>query len=549
MESIGENVNNETSTAVCYCNGTRELGTLEIHCVGCRKWFHTKCFKDLKEFYGLPFMVSYTFHCKDCSSTKKETWTGKTVTFIHMCVMAMANITYNKRCETGNYGERYFFDVDTVIIPYFTRNWENLSGEKKRIKNTWHQTLKRTLSKESGLFLYKEPNNYALVECDLHKIGPLMEGLRNPGRKPGSSSKENVENKDTDSIVVRQTRGSRKRAADDKKSVSKKSKTCNDNVFDKNGSEDSTIDYPLNKEGHRYHLAVKDIAFPDHEMYTNTLVTNTSIRIPTFVYRLADIPKVSLSPSDRAPQLILSNDNLTVANVEFEGYCMAKATHSVSKGKWYYEVLFDSQPQGTHIRIGWSTKDAVVQAPVGYTEFSYSWRSHHGTVFHKAKGRTYGKKDFKEGDVLGCAIYFDDDNVEQITSDLLPFTAKSCYTVVNHKSNVFFIDFTDPSSLKKDRPIAKGSRIEFFHNGESCGTAFQDIYQDFYFPAVSIFENARVTCNFGPNFIHPPPEGVKGMNERVFENDIETCLSDMLYFVENNDTIEETRKMFMEHKL
>uniref|UniRef100_A0A0N5C7T6 B30.2/SPRY domain-containing protein n=1 Tax=Strongyloides papillosus TaxID=174720 RepID=A0A0N5C7T6_STREA len=547
MEGNNENVNTEVSKGVCYCNGKRELGSLEIHCIGCKKWFHTKCFKDLKDFYGLPFMVSYTFHCKDCSPTKKETWTGKTVTFIHMCVMAMANITYNKRVETGKYDERYYFDVDTVIIPYFSRNWENLTGEKKRIKNTWHHTLKRTLLKENNLFVAQDANHYALVESDLEKIGPLMEGLKNPGRKPGSLSKENIENKDVDNVATtRQTRGSRKRATDDKKVVGKRAKLSGENGFDKTGSEDSTIDYPLNKEGNRYYLAVKDIAFPDHEMYTNTLVTNTSLRIPTFVYRLADVSRVTLSPSDHAPQLILTNDNLTVANIECEGYCMAKATHSVSKGKWYYEITFDSQPSGTHIRIGWATKDAVVQAPVGYTQFSYSWRSNHGTAFHKSRGKRYANRDFKEGDVLGCAIYFDEP--ENITNRLPP-SAKSSYTVVNHKSNIFFLNFTESEALKKERPVIKGSKIEFFLNGQSCGVAFEDIYEDFYYPAVSIYENAKVTCNFGPNFIHQPPKDVKPMSERVFEQDIENCLSDMLYFVENNKEIEKTRQLFMEHKI
>lgn len=38
----------------------------------------------------------------------------------------------------------------------------------------------------------------------------------------------------------------------------------------------------------------------------------------------------------------------------FEGYSMARASHGVAKGTWYFEVIFDEQPEDSHIRIGWS---------------------------------------------------------------------------------------------------------------------------------------------------------------------------------------------------
>lgn len=33
---------------------------------------------------------------------------------------------------------------------------------------------------------------------------------------------------------------------------------------------------------------------------------------------------------------------------------MARATHSVSHGRWFFEVEFVSQPSDSHIRIGWA---------------------------------------------------------------------------------------------------------------------------------------------------------------------------------------------------
>jgi hypothetical protein len=33
---------------------------------------------------------------------------------------------------------------------------------------------------------------------------------------------------------------------------------------------------------------------------------------------------------------------------------MARATHSISYGRWYFEVEFLNQPGDAHIRIGWA---------------------------------------------------------------------------------------------------------------------------------------------------------------------------------------------------
>lgn len=46
----------------------------------------------------------------------------------------------------------------------------------------------------------------------------------------------------------------------------------------------------------------------------------------------------------------------------------------------------------------------------------------------------------------------------------------------------------------------------FFKNGELQGEAFLDIYHGAYYPAFSIFRNATVSVNFGPNFKYPEVE-------------------------------------------
>lgn len=62
------------------------------------------------------------------------------------------------------------------------------------------------------------------------------------------------------------------------------------------------------------------------------------------------------------------------------------------------------------------------------------------------------------------------------------------------------------SEALKNLKIVPGSKIVFFKNGESQGEAFVDINAGAYYPAISIFKNATVSVNFGPNFKHPEIE-------------------------------------------
>jgi hypothetical protein len=75
-----------------------------------------------------------------------------------------------------------------------------------------------------------------------------------------------------------------------------------------------------------------------------------------------------------------------------KGYCTVRGTHSVRKGKWFFEVLIKELPGDSAVRVGWSQKYASIQNPVGCDVFGYSIRSKKGTVFHKAKGKSYTNK-------------------------------------------------------------------------------------------------------------------------------------------------------------
>lgn len=159
---------------------------------------------------------------------------------------------------------------------------------------------------------------------------------------------------------------------------------------------------------------------------------------------------------------------------------MARATHSVSYGRWYYEVELLSQPGDSHIRIGWAQLHckspylflffyrqllAVVQACVGYSKFSYGWRSLKGTAFHDGYGHTYSPPGFKQGDVLGCLIDLPDweeqwqENDRQMSS-LLPESHKS-QQVIRFKNHYFFEEHDDTVGALQRLREASGSKVVF----------------------------------------------------------------------------------------
>lgn len=63
------------STGNCYCNKERDVGTVELLCATCNKWFHEACISSSAQFGKLiPFATNYVFFCKGCSPSGSETY-------------------------------------------------------------------------------------------------------------------------------------------------------------------------------------------------------------------------------------------------------------------------------------------------------------------------------------------------------------------------------------------------------------------------------------------------------------------------------------------
>lgn len=343
-------------------------------------------------------------------------------------------------------------------------------------------------------------------------------------------------------------------------------------------------DHPFNKDGYRYHLVEPDPHSPMKQKFEETELW-AGKPLPGHLYRLFLESKVALTLHDRAPQLKLSDDRMSVTGEK--GYSMVRATHGVFKGGWYFEATVKEAPgaksntnstssMSAALRIGWAQPLANLQAPCGYDKFSYSWRSRKGTVFHDSHGKTYSKKlkennddnenddgdgSYGPGDVLGFYIYLkpeeeDEEETEKVDKDNkeeknkktkrhlnLPDSCKQM-TLVKFKQHLYYEEKDNFATSEKQLKASKGSRICFFKNGVCHGEAFSDIYRGVYYPAVSLYKQAACTLNFGPHFKYPingmDPKyaDTKPVSDLAFEKFVSHTLADITYHVEHDGRYE-----------
>ncbi|ULU07593.1 hypothetical protein L5515_015076 [Caenorhabditis briggsae] len=532
----------EAQTSVCYCDGTRELGSVEVFCSQCLKWFHGRCLKEYNELKqsGVPFMICYSFTCKQCRPLAEE-WKAKKADLVHMCVTVFATLSAEQLKENGKLSadavpqDHTYLSLQDTVIPYMDKNWYMLTSLKQR--KDWQATLGPTLLKEKNMFVQHDDDDdlFALAEKNLALLGPMHEAVKQIGKRQ-APERENREPRELPPIEGPKTRGASKRRHAETPVPGKKQKmTSRAAEYTSTATPDGAqVDIPYCKDGYRYFLTEKDPNVPDDPNWNPN--NPTAYVIPSYSHRVLNSETMHLSANDRAYQLSIVGNTIT----GFEGYAMARASHGVSKGTWYFEVNFDEQPEDSHIRIGWSQFLAPIQACVGYNKFSYGWRSKHGTKFHDAKGKKYYTGGFKRGDTLGCLIHFPIDKKtllppNQPSETYLPPSYKNG-TLINFKSNIFLEIHEDAATITKDLQEVSGSYIEFFHNGKSCGKAYENIYRGNYFPSVSIFKNATITLNLGPKYKHLPP-GASSIHLRAQEIQCEQALSDMLYLVSNDEVV------------
>nr|XP_018914030.1 PREDICTED: set1/Ash2 histone methyltransferase complex subunit ASH2 isoform X3 [Bemisia tabaci] len=515
--NTSEDAKTEERDGNCYCGKERNLNIIELLCVHCNRWYHESCIG-----YQLgkivPFMMNYTFVCKNCSPTGLESFRKTQALFPQMCVTAIANMM-QASVKEGN--PRVKFSKDRDIIPFIEAHWEGMTTIARRVTQSWHSTILKCLMKETKLLFNAEEDSsedgplYSLVVPDLTQIRPSYDEIKTKGGgvTPGGGGMKG--------------RGGKRKLADTGQGGGKKGRLAGDVNAPKLPAHGYPLEHPYNKDGYRYILAEPDPHAPFRQEFDESS-ESAGKPIPGWLYRTLAPNKVFLALHDRAPQLRVADNRLKVTGEK--GYCMIRATHCVNRGVWYYEATIQEMPEGSATRIGWGQEYANLQAPLGYDKFGYSWRSRKGTRFHEGRGKHYSP-GYGVNDVLGFLIILP----EEESTSYLPPTYKD-RPLVKFRSHLYYEEKDQVAETLKQLHPLQGSKIVFFKNGQCQGDAFLDIYAGAYYPAVSLYKSCSVVVNFGPDFEHPPPKeqySYRGMHEKSEESICEQVLSDLMYLVQN----------------
>jgi len=67
-----------------------------------------------------------------------------------MCITTIANLMQNSTKEGTS---RQYFSRDREIVPYVDSHWEYLTTMPRRVTQSWHSTIHKTLMKEKGMYI------------------------------------------------------------------------------------------------------------------------------------------------------------------------------------------------------------------------------------------------------------------------------------------------------------------------------------------------------------------------------------------------------------
>ncbi|KAJ3163575.1 transcription factor, contains a PHD finger motif [Geranomyces michiganensis] len=475
---------------VCYCDGHVQIDDPLLRppllCVGCGNRVHQSCVVLMKAWApeNLPLLGDdfYHFRCRRCTRGK-ERLKRCALTWVEVTHLALFNLSHSTAPRKTNEGLRFYSWND--ICQLIDQNWKKFWLKPRTV--TWENTVASCLSTHKQFIAgIKQPSHDQGLWA-LSNLDPPSHGEHARRTVPASDIMIIA---DGSLQPFARAKAKRKRTAEETENI------ISGNVIDAGKAKKakavgrSQSNTPLDEASKaKPRKRLKKTPAPEEYIDPATAIE---------LYRDVDNPRepvmMSQDTTHRARQVNVT-DGLTVTTDA--GYCMAKATHGVWEGKWYYEAIINDHPG--HTRIGWSQISGDLQAPCGYDQFSFGFRDSPGTLFHQS----HRKKDMPEpyaagygpGDVLGMSI---DLPVTDSIADLLPR----------------LWDRTSPYMPFRSRPltIAQDSEIRFWRNGECLGVAFRDIPRGKYHPAISLYRGASVTLNFGPEFRYAPPEGYRPLS-------------------------------------
>jgi len=257
--------------------------------------------------------------------------------------------------------------------------------------------------------------------------------------------------------------------------------------------------------------------------------------------KLEDPPKINDEESSSRSEDKVDFQRQLVVKGGVKGYRMSRATQGVTSGCYYYEAVIGvgssnnnkggegrgvkrsfqeenktenvekkqkQQNMNGHLRIGWSTREGDLQAPVGYNEHSYAIRDIKGSRVHKSQREDkWGGVSFSVGDVLGIAICLVESSNKNDTTTASIGKA-SCNDTEKKDTSMPDVEMTDANAEREQKiSSALTNHIHFFINGKPMGEngiAFDNVNPGTYHPAISCYKQGSAQLNFGPHFVYPP---------------------------------------------
>ncbi|KAJ3276318.1 Set1/Ash2 histone methyltransferase complex subunit ASH2 [Terramyces sp. JEL0728] len=438
----------ENEKKECYCGNNLKNTRPPFICINCNNKFHQQCVDIIKEWKTPPLHGDdhYAFLCKNCGHGQ-ETIKRTHLAWVDVVHIALFNLTISTPSKYVAENRKYYHwkqDICTFIDQNWSKFWIRSRTQ------TWKNSVASCLSTGNR---FVSGTKYFDNEQGMWALDQLEPLTANEQSKKARTVSFGIL---SDGELYEIEENKKKRKGDEPKQERKKKKTG----------------FKLDDEFVNPATAI--MIYPDIDNPNNEPVVISNVSTHT------------------APQLKVGADRLTVSNDK--GYRMAKASHGVWEGYWYYEVVLTSDAGNT--RIGWSQISGDLQAPCGYDLFSYSFRNDPGALFHQSQ---------KKGDVLGLAIYLPTYSLEKYNIQVDPILLRRLWDPARMQQYLPF----------KTNPIDKlaKSKIEYFLNGEPLGVAFTDLYLGKYHPTISLYKGASVTVNFGPSFAHQPPPNCKGFHE------------------------------------
>ncbi|PJF16946.1 hypothetical protein PSACC_03245 [Paramicrosporidium saccamoebae] len=240
-------------------------------------------------------------------------------------------------------------------------------------------------------------------------------------------------------------------------------------------------------------------------------------------YRRARTNGVTLSQTDKAQDVTVDGCAAFGGRL---GYRSVLASEGAVSGDLYFELQWNG-PDGSNVRFGVIRIGATMLGPVGVDEFGYAWCSN-GDRYHMGKRETFSAP-FEQDDILGCCIRLPSISS---TEEAMILSGHENQRLISCRGLYFqeTISREAPTSGGLTTLHSRGS-IEFFKNGVSMGVAFSDLPGGVYYPAFSLYRDAKVYVNFGPEFIYPSPPNSLPFCDICQKNEIGRELSSLKDFL------------------